>query len=216
MGDQQHRGVALAAVAVDEAHDGLLVGEVETRQRFVAQQQGGVVGEGLAYAQPLLLAAREESHGAIGERRRADGLEQLVDACPVLLAREREAEAVSVDAEADDVAPAQRRLAREGALLGDVADATVAGPAHGGAERLDRTGAEALEPEDGPQQRRLARAAGPEDRDELAGLDLEVEPGPQLTAAAFEGGSVDAQGRGRAHAASASDSAEMLLCIHEM
>ena len=67
VGDQQHRGIAFPTVTVDQSHDGLLIREVEAGQRLVAQQQRGVVGEGLADAEPLLLAAREQPDRAIGE-----------------------------------------------------------------------------------------------------------------------------------------------------
>ena len=60
----------LAAVPVDEADDRLLVGEVEARERLVAQQQRRIVGERLADAQALLLAAREHADGPVGERAR--------------------------------------------------------------------------------------------------------------------------------------------------
>ena len=138
---------------------------------------------------------------------------ELMFACDKV--REAGHEPFLVDAQTDDVAPAQRRFARQGPLLRHVADPAVAGAADGRTERLDRATAQPLEAEDGPEQGRLARATGTQDRNELAGLDLEVEPGPQLASAAFERGAADAQGDGVAHAARASDSAAMLLCIHE-
>ena len=67
---------ASLAVPVDEPDDRLLVGEVEARERLIAQQQARVVGERLADAQPLLLATGEQSDGAVGELPRADLVEQ--------------------------------------------------------------------------------------------------------------------------------------------
>ena len=74
--DEQHGGAGLAAVPVDEPDDGLLVGEVEARERLVAQQQPRVVGERLADAQPLLLAAGEQPDGPIGEVAGADRVDE--------------------------------------------------------------------------------------------------------------------------------------------
>ena len=75
---EQHGGAGLAAVPVDEPDDGLLVREVEARERLVAQQQPRIVGERLTDAQPLLLAAREQPDRVVGEvaarrRRRSAG-----------------------------------------------------------------------------------------------------------------------------------------------
>jgi hypothetical protein len=80
--DEQDRGILLAAVPVDEADDGLLVGEVQARERLVAQQQAGLVREGLAGAQPLLLTAGELADGAVGEVAGADRVDERVDAVP--------------------------------------------------------------------------------------------------------------------------------------
>ena len=124
-------------VPVDEPDDGLLVREVEARQRLVAQQQLRVVGERLPDAQTLLLAAGEQTHRAVGELARTDGVDEAVDAAAVAATRERQTEAVTVDAEGDEVAAAQRRVARQRALLRDVADAAVAAAAHLFAERRD-------------------------------------------------------------------------------
>ena len=134
---EQHGGAGLAAVPVDEPDDGLLVREVEARERLVAQQQPRVVGERLTDAQPLLLAAREQPDRVVGEVARADGVDEPVDALALAAARERQAEAVPVDAERHEVAAAQRGLGRQRTLLRDVADAAVAAPAHLLAERAD-------------------------------------------------------------------------------
>ena len=93
-----------------------------------------------------------------------------VDAAAIAAARERQAEAVAVDAEGDEVAPAQGGVAGQRTLLRDVADPSVAATAHLFTERVDAAGAQRLEPEDRPQQRGLARAARTEDRDQLARL----------------------------------------------
>lgn len=199
MGHQEHAG-ARAAVLVDEAYDGLLVGEVEARERFVAQQQARIVGERLPDAQPLLLAAREHPDRLVREAARSDGVDEGVDALAVGASGDRQAEPVPVDAEGDEVAAAHRGVAGQRAGLRQVPDVTVALAAvaagsHGFAERGDRARAERLEPEDGAEQRRLARAARPEDGDQLARRDGEVEALPQGAVAAAECGTPDLQHR---------------------
>ena len=88
--------------------------------------------------------------------------------------------------------------------------------------RLDRPSAQVLEAEDGAQQRRLAGPAGSENRDELAGLDVEVKSRPQFPLATAQRRPADAErrlgvrGRAGAHASSASASSAMFCCIHEM
>ena len=109
------------------------------------------------------------------------------------------------------------------ARLGDVADPPATPPLHRRPAHRNLAAGERLEAEDGPQQRRLARAAGPEHRDELAGVDVEVESRPQLPVAPLQGGVADAEDdgtpRGRrdgGHASSAVLSASVFACIHEM
>ena len=70
----------------------------------------------------------------------------------------------------------------------------------------DKTFANFLEPleaEHRAKERRLAGAARPEHGDELAGLQLEVEPAPQLVAATRKRGGHDAKRWCRAHEPSA-------------
>ncbi len=117
---------------------------------------------------------------------------------------------MTVDAETHEVAPTHGRVPGQRALLRNVADATIPGPAHGLSERLDRARTEALEAEDGTKKRGLAGAAGPEHRDQLSRLQLEVEAAPQLMAAARERSGHDAKrkGGGGGHEPSA-----VLICV---
>jgi hypothetical protein len=117
VGDQQHARAARTPVVVDELDDGLLVGEIEAGERFVAEEQRGIVGERLADAQALLLSARQQAHRTVGERTRAHGVDERVDARTIAAPRQRQAEPVAVDTERDDVAAPQRRLARQRTLL---------------------------------------------------------------------------------------------------
>ena len=126
------------------------------------------------------------------------------------------------DTEGHQVTTAQRGLGRQGTLLRNVADVPVAPMLNPAAAGLDGPRAQVFEAEDGAQQRRLARPAGSENRDELAGFDVEVEPGPQFPLATAQRRSADAErrlgvrGRAGAHASSASASSAMFCCIHEM
>ena len=76
---------------------------------------------------------------------------------------------MTVDAEPDQVARAQRNVGVETALLRDVADAGIA-LAQRGSGDLARTRGERREPEQDLEQAGLAAAVGPEDREELARL----------------------------------------------
>jgi hypothetical protein len=97
---------------------------------------------------------------------------------------------VAVDAERHEVATAQCDAGRRDLLLRDVADAAIAAT-HRPAGQLDGAGVEQLLAEDGAQQARLARPVRAEHRDELAGRDAEVEPGPQRALAERESRAVD-------------------------
>ena len=136
--------------------------------------------------------------GSFGEVARADGVDEAIDALRVAAPRERQTEPVAVDAERDEVAAAQGRLGRQRALLGDVADATVAAPADGFAQRSDAALAERLEPEDRAQQGGLSRTAGAEHGDQLAGLDGEIEAAPQLRSPRRSAAPAISSGRDRA------------------
>ena len=155
MRHEQHRRVAFAALPVDDRGDCLLVGEIEAGERLIAQEQGGVVGKGLADAQPLLLAPGEEADGAVGVCLGAHVAQQPVDALAVAAAAHRQSEARAVHTELDEVARTKARVGRQRAGLGDVADRRVAA-AHRPTGDGDRAGAERLQPEDRAQQRRLA------------------------------------------------------------
>jgi hypothetical protein len=176
--DQQHAGAAGGAVAVDEVDDVALIGQVETGQRLVAQQQTGLVGERLSHAQRC--CSPPES-SPTGRSAKAAAPTASISVCD----RGRRGAAPGSRSGARRRRDARGRgraspCAGQRALLRDVADATVPGPAHGLAERLDRARTEALEAEDGAKKRGLAGTTGPEHRDQLARLQLEVEAAPQL------------------------------------
>ena len=94
---------ALAPVPIDERHDRLLVGKVEARQRLIAQQQAGVVGDRLPDAQPLLLAPGQFTDGPVGEPFGTDVCHQRVDPVALTPAGEAESELVAGDTEGHEV-----------------------------------------------------------------------------------------------------------------
>ena len=126
---------------------------------------------------------------------------------------------MAVHAEGDEVAPPQSGVAGQWTLLRDVPDTSVAATAHLFPERLDASGAQPLEAEDRAQQRGLSRSARPEDRDQLARLDREVQAAPQLAITAAERRAAYLEGRGArdrgSHESSAPARASMFACIHE-
>ena len=95
-----------------ERRDDLLVGEVEREQRLVAQQHRGVADQRLRHPQPLLLAAGEPSDRRVRVAARRPPTSSAASH-PVAAhapAAQPMPEAVTVEAEADEVAAAQRQV----------------------------------------------------------------------------------------------------------
>src|SRR5438128_2493488 len=86
-----------------------------------------------------------------------------------------EAPATSVEPEPDEVAAAQDEVSVEHALLRHVADPVAAFPRRASLHH-DAARARLEQPEQDPDQRCLAGAVRAEDGEELAALELEVEP----------------------------------------
>jgi hypothetical protein len=148
---------------------------VERGERLVEQHDLGLVGQGPGEGDALALAARQlvgVGPGPVGE---ADQLEALLDA-----ARPRLAEA--------DVA-GHGQVREQRTVLEDHAHPPLVGllpRAVAGDEPVadgDGAGVGHLEAGDDPQQRRLARAARPEQGHELALPDLQRRPGDRPRAA---------------------------------
>ena len=159
VGDVHHGGAVLAAVPVDDRDDLFLRGRVEREQRLVTQQQPWPARQGLGDPQPLLLPARQEPDRHIRIRLSADRFDHGVHLAGP---GPRQARALAVDAELDQVAAADRQVGVEDALLGDVAGLGAAvswRPSVDG----DRAGRQREQPEQHLQQRALARPVGPED-----------------------------------------------------
>src|SRR5439155_5452605 len=142
--------------------------------------------------EPLLLAAGELADRPIGVGRSADELEHLRDTGrgPPVAERQREAPAVAVEAEANEVDAADARARVEVVPLGQVADVCVrlAGPAAEDARLPPR---DRNEPEQGLEQGRLAGTVRAEDRDELARSRRHRDVLPDGLAAEPNGRAVD-------------------------
>ena len=112
---------------VEQGDDLLAAAQVEVGQRLVEQQQLGPADQGVGDEHPLLLAARQGPDPGVGEplgidRVRASRRPAFARAC----GRERDPEAVPVEAEGDQVPGPHRHVGIEEHLLGDVADRPVA------------------------------------------------------------------------------------------
>ena len=117
---------------------------------------------------------------------------------------------MAVEAEPDEVAAAQDDVAVEDALLRHVADAVAALLRRASLDH-DAARARLEQPEQDPDQRRLAGAVRPEHREQLALLELEVEPFEQRAVAEPERQVVDCDD---AHLARAAASARACASCH--
>src|SRR5262249_54386886 len=148
---------------------------VERAEGLVEQQQLRLDGERTGERDTLALAARELARQPVAEALEMDEAQQFLGPrLDVLLPR---TQAALLDRQAEGDVFGHGHVAKQRIVLEDEADAAVA---H--ADARDVLAVEQhlarileLEPGDDPQQRRLARARGAEQRDELAGLDLEID-----------------------------------------
>ncbi len=106
----------------------------------------------------------------VGEALGVHGAQHLVDLLALGPAGQRQAEPVPVQAQADQVAGADRHVRVELDLLRHVADQALAGRVRLTAD-ADRARGRRGQPEDDPQQGRLPGAVGADQADELAGAD---------------------------------------------
>ena len=79
MRHEHHRGAGVAASGVDQVDDQLLIGRIETREGFVAQQERRVGGQGLCDPQALLLTTGEHPERRVGVLLGADLCQRVVD-----------------------------------------------------------------------------------------------------------------------------------------
>ena len=144
--------------------------EVERRERLVEQQHGRLDREGAGDRDPLALAAGQLGRFFVALAGERDELEQLIRA----LAAFALGDAATFEAEADVLPDAHQREQRE--ILEDQRRRAAIRADAAGRLRADqdRAAAGLEEARDHPEDRGLAAAGRPEDREELAGLDLQV------------------------------------------
>lgn len=153
-----------------EVEDLRLVAQVEVIRRFVEQQHTGVLGQAGRQPDTLQLAAGELIDGPIGHPIGAGQLERTGDGRPIGIGESGEASAVRVAAVGDDLADADAGRMRTG--LGqerdDAGEFLGAESARGRLRTIGAddhvTGGDRMETGQGPQDRRLARAVGTQQR----------------------------------------------------
>ncbi len=163
--------ISLLAGDPGEQRDDLVAAaQVEVRERLVEQQQPRPADQRVGDQHALLLAAGElPTRGSA--KSRASTASSISSISALRRARgQRDAEAVRVEAEADEVARAQRHVGVEQELLRHVADQRVAPPRtrRAGRRRSTRPALACLQAEDHPEERRLAGAVGADQPGELA------------------------------------------------
>ena len=165
--------------------------DVEREQRLVAEQYFGVADQGLRDPQPLLFPAGQPPDRLLRIARSADGLDHFGDAPPASAhAHQARPPTVTVEAETHQVDAAQRQRLVDRALLRDVADLAIRA-ARTPTGDLDRPGGQLLHAQQRLQQAALARAVRAQHGKEFAGLDLEIEPGPEGAGPEREPGPTD-------------------------
>ncbi len=155
--------------------------QIQTVQRLVEQQQPGPAGERLGDQQPLLLPAGQPPDRLVGVAGGADQLDQLGDpplGCPAATSPgQGQAPPVAVQTESDHVQPADPDRRVEAATLRQVPDLGPGLPGRSAQHHRPSRG-QRQQPERRLEQGGLAHTVGAEDRDELPGGRLDVDPAP--------------------------------------
>jgi hypothetical protein len=167
------------ATRLSRSHDLHPTPGVERGGRLVGKDQRRLVGERAPNRHALLLAAGEVGRHIVG----AVGDFEVVEQLPGAAARAAAVHAVELHGQGDVV---QRREEGDQVVcLEDEPDVLAAEAAHVDADPaiavdrlaiyLDQAGAGIDDQADAQEQRGLARTAGAEQRDQLAGLDIEID-----------------------------------------
>jgi hypothetical protein len=196
VGDKQGGNLLPGADLANQPDHRGLVGEVETVEGFVENQQARLSHNRLGDQDPLLFAAGELAKGALGVPLRPDKVDNLVDPSGFQVTscaidpRDREAPPWSVESKAHDLAGPNPCRRLELSVLGEISDliAAIAGGCPQDGRRALCKGEHA---EQYLEQRGLSGTVRPKDGGELALGDREIEIRPN-------GASTDPHGR-RAH-----------------
>jgi hypothetical protein len=124
----------------------------------------------------LALPARERLEGQLGGVSESDARDGRLDRGQIDLVQGTEQAANGGAPGGDELADRDRRLEAELRALGQVADpGSALNPIGRFAEELEAARARAFEPDDQPDERRLATPVGAGDAEELTPLDREVD-----------------------------------------
>ncbi len=181
----EHRGRAeLALQALDLGPGVDPQAGIEVGERLVHQQHGRVADHGAADRDPLALATGQIGRAALQERPQPQHVGGRLDLALDHLGREP----LLAQAEADIVAHAHMRVER--VVLEHHGDVALMGLELGHVPGIepDRAAARLLQPGDAGERGALAAAGRPQERQELAIGDRDVEPGhcPHLAEALLQ------------------------------
>ncbi len=187
VGDDEH-GRAAGHEAAEHLGEGELAGGVDAGGRLVHDEHLGAPGQGPGDEHPALLPAGEPGDlllRAVGEPDRLDGLADHLAVDAPLGPPPR---AVGEPPDLDDLGDRRAHRPRERVVLGDVPDLGVVvelGAGH--AEQPHATALLLDEAEHAAHERRLAGPVGPEQGDDLAATDHEVDAVDDPAVAVAEG-----------------------------
>jgi hypothetical protein len=162
--------------AVEKGGERLLGLDVDPGGRLVEDQQLGLGRKRLGDERPLLLTAGEPGERPVGDLREPDPADRLVHVRPVVPPEAPEQPRARQSSGRHDLANGRRRVEPQLSTLRQVAERVPAPePVDWLAEESSLAAGRALEAEHEPEERRLAAAVRPRDRDELSARHLEVE-----------------------------------------
>ena len=167
MGAEQHGQPEFFLKPPDDFDHAALAGGIEIDQRFVEQQQAGMVEQGLRQQQALPLASRHFGQRPARQIAGADHVERPVDVAPLVGVEARQAPAAAAGGAGDAVPAGKADICQIAARLRHIADRRIAAR-RGLAEHADGASLNRDQPENGAHERGFAGAVGPEHADELA------------------------------------------------
>ena len=194
--EQAHPALVNAA---DQPDDGLDLGRVQPRHDLVEQQQPGAGGESAGHLQALAVGEREVAGGHVATRSEPDEVHDLRGLPPGRpdVARPVEGAHHHVLERGE---PGEGLHELERPREAQAADRVGLEPDQGRVVEGDRAVARRVEAGDQVEHGGLAGAVGPDEPDDLAGRDREVEPVDGLQPAEALAEPADLQTRGHAAA----------------
>ena len=176
VGRQQHADAVLAHQPPQQPQRLDAARQIEIRRRLVEDHQPGLLRQRASDQDALALAVGEAAHSTIGDRGGVDGRHHGLDALAIDLGQSSEPVGEGIASQSDQLARGERAgVDGLGEHDAEVARQPLRGArSHVLAEDLDAAGERTLHARDGAQQRRLTRAVGTQETDQLARFELEV------------------------------------------